>query len=253
MWKRTSNSRFKLVSRCSYFLETLFVLFYCITFSFRLCDKVIGIDISANQLAHAIKKDNIEYICHAAEDLSFLPSNSIDLVTAATTLHWLDIEVFLEEAKRVLKPQTGTLAVWIYALGSLDNPMADAIYHEFHHVFLFPYWNRKRWLADDYYQSLVPRLPYKSTLSQYSIENRTETTLGHFLGFIESLSGFQTFRKQSGEQAAEETLRNLRNKLIQCYSRSKSRNNQDDYTDFDALKMTVSNPVRLYLMRKNER
>ena len=218
----------------------------------RFCERVIGIDVSTNQLAHAITKDNIEYQCQTAEDLSFLPANSVDLITTATTLHWLEIEQFIKEAKRILKPKTGTLAIWTYALGTLDNPMADAIYHEFHHVLLFPYWNMKRWLADDYYQSLVPLLPYKSTLQQFTIENRTDTTLGHFLGFIESLSGWQTFRKQNGEQLYEETLNSLRQRLIECYDRKKTRHEIDETTDFDSLKMTVSNPVRLYLMKKNQ-
>lgn len=212
----------------------------------------MGLDVSANQLSHAIPQDNIEYRCHTGEDLYFLQSNSVDLITTATTLHWLDINLFLEEAKRVLKPYTGVLAVWTYALGTLDNPIADAIYHEFHHVLLFSYWNIKRWLADDYYQSIVPLLPYKSTLRQYTIEHRTETTLGHFLGFIESLSACQTYKKQHGEQAFQDILTNLRNKLIQCYCKTKLRNNNDETIDFDSIQMTVSSPVRLYLMKKNQ-
>ena len=213
---------------------------------------MIGLDVSANQLAHAIPKDNIEYRCHAAEDLSFLESNSVDLITSATTLHWLDIETFLDEAKRVLKSDTGVLAVWTYALGTLDNPIADAIYHEFHHVLLFPYWHAKRWLTEDYYQSLVPLLPYKSTLSQYTIENRTETTLGDFLGFIESLSGCQTYRKQNGEQACQDMLNTLRQKFIQTYTKSRISSYNDETLDYDSIKMTVSSPVRLYLVKKNE-
>lgn len=216
------------------------------------CKRVIGLDVSANQLAHAITRDNIEYSCHTAEDLSFIQSNSVDLVTTATTLHWLDIEAFLEEAKRILKPRTGVLAVWTYALGTLDNPMADAVYHEFHQVLLFPYWDMKRWLANDYYESLVPLLPYKSTLHQFTIEQRTETTLGQFLGFVESLSGCQTYRKQNGEEAYQEILSTLRQKLIQCYYKFKIRNNNDEIIDFDSIQFTVSSPVRLYLMRKNQ-
>jgi len=69
-----------------------------------LCERVIGIDVSANQIAHAIRKDNIEYKCNKAEDLKFLQSNSVDLITIATALHWLNIELFVEEVQRVLKP-----------------------------------------------------------------------------------------------------------------------------------------------------
>ena len=211
---------------------------------------MIGIDSSANQLAHALQGDNIKYQYHQAEDLTFLASNSVDLITTATTLHWLDIETFIDEARRVLTPQTGVLAIWTYALGTLDNPIADAIYHEFHHVLLFPYWNMKRWLADDYYQSLVPLLPYRSTLREHTIENRTETTIGDFLGFVQSLSACQTYRQQHGEQAYEDMLEKFRERLTLAYMKSKLRNDDDEIVDLDAIKMTVSSPIRLYLMRK---
>ncbi|UJR08507.1 hypothetical protein I4U23_012773 [Adineta vaga] len=216
------------------------------------CDRVIGIDVSANQIAHAISKDNIEYRCQKAEDLTFLQSDSVDLITIATTLHWLDIESFVEQVQRVLKPNTGVLAVWTYALGTLDNPTADAVYHEFNQVTLFPYWNSKRWLADDYYQSLLPLLPYKSTLVEYTIEKRIETTIGQFLGFIQTLSGLQTYRKEEGEQALHDLLERLRNKLAVCYIKTSDRRTNDENFDMNSIKMTVSSPIRLYLMRKSQ-
>ncbi|CAF3738440.1 unnamed protein product [Rotaria socialis] len=216
------------------------------------CERIIGIDVSTDQLAHAISKDNVEYRCNTGEDLSFLQSNSIDLITAATALHWLDVETFLEEAKRVLKPHTGVLAIWTYTFGTLDNPIADSIYHEFHHGLLFPYWNAKQRLIDDYYESLVPIFPYKSTLCQYTIECQIETTIEHFLGFIEATSACQTFRKQNGEQAYQDMLLTLRHKLIQCYSKTELRNDNHATINFDLIKLTLSRPIRLYLMQKNE-
>lgn len=227
------------------------MLFFLCYFK-RFCDRVIGIDVSANQIARAIPKDNIEYRCQKAEDLTFLPSDSVDLITIATALHWLDIEPFVEQVQRVLKPNTGVFAVWTYALGTLDNPSADAVYHEFIHVTLFPYWNSKRWLADDYYQSLLPLLPYKSTLVDYTIEKRLETTIGQFLGFIQTLSGLQTYRKQEGEQAFHDLLERLRDRLIECYAKPADRRIDNDKFDINSLKMIVSSPIRLYLMRKSQ-
>jgi len=217
------------------------------------CDRVIGIDISANQIAHAIPKDNIEYRCHKAEDLTFLESNSVDLITIATTLHWLDIELFIEQVKRVLKSNTGVFAVWTYTFGTLDNPIADAIYHEFEQIILFQYWNSKRWLTDDYYQSLLPLLPYKSTLVEYTIERRTEITIEQFIRLVETYSACQTYRKQEGEKAYENLLKTFREKLIDCYRKTlnQNHNNNDETTDYNSIKLTISNPIRLYLMKKN--
>jgi len=225
--------------------KILLVIFYS-----RFCDRVIGIDISANQIAHAIQKDNIEYRCHKGEDLTFLESDSVDLITTATTLHWLNIEEFIEQVQRVLKPNTGVFAVWTYGTGALDNPKADALYHEFNQITLFPYWNSKRWLIDDYYQSLLPLFPYKSTLVEYTIEQRIETTIEQFLGFTESFSACQTFKKQEGEKAYRDLLENFREKLIECYRKIQTRYDEDETTDLNSIQFIVSNPIRLYLMKK---
>ena len=213
----------------------------------KFCDRVIGIDISANQIANATRKENIEYRCQAAEDLSFLLSNSVDLITIATSLHWLDIETFMTEVKRVLKPNTGILAVWTYGIGALDNPKADAIYLEFNQITLFSYSNSKRWLVDDYYQSLLPLFPYKQSRIQHTIEQRISTTIEQFLGFVQTLSACQTYRQQHGEQAYEDLLANFREKLIHSFENNSRRNKSDDV---NRISFTISNPIRLYLMRK---
>jgi len=90
---------------------------------------------------------------------------------------------------------------------------------KFNQVTLFPYWDSKRWLVDDYYQSLLPLLPYKSTLIEYTIEQRIESTIEQFIGFIESLSACQTFRKQEGGKEYQDLLEDLRQKLIECYKK----------------------------------
>lgn len=47
-----------------------------------------------------------------AEELPF-PDGSVDLLTAASAAHWFDIERFLKEAARVLKPH-GCIALLGY-------------------------------------------------------------------------------------------------------------------------------------------
>ncbi|CAF1342621.1 unnamed protein product [Rotaria sordida] len=215
------------------------------------CERVIGIDVSADQIAHAIPKNNIEYHCHTGEDLSFLQSNSIDLITIAVALHWLDLKVFIEEVKRVLKPNTGVFAVWTYAFGNLDNPAADAINSEFYHNVLYPYWNEKQHIVNDYYQSILSLFPYQSTLRQYKIERQIETTIGGLLAFIETASPCQTYRKQNGEQAYQDILNTLRQKLGQAYLNTETDNNSAQSKDLDSIKITISSPIYLYLMKKN--
>ncbi|KAJ2894726.1 trans-aconitate methyltransferase 1, partial [Coemansia aciculifera] len=82
----------------------------------RAFTKVIGVDISEVMLQSARKvvtQPPIEFIQSPAESLSFLKSDSVDVITVATGAHWFDVQSFVNEAKRVLKP-TGTLAIFGY-------------------------------------------------------------------------------------------------------------------------------------------
>lgn len=209
---------------------------------------MIGIDVSEDQLAHAIRKDNIEYRCNRGEDLSFLPSNSVDLVTIATALHWLDFDEFIVNVNRILKPQTGVLAIWTYSFGTLDNAEADAINREFSRVNFASYFSERQLLVENFYESLLPRFPYQSTLRQYTIEREVKTTLGGLIGFIQTTSSSEAFRREHSEEIYREILDDLRKKLVHCYRPTES----DQTNDTDSIPVTISSPIRLYLMRKNE-
>jgi len=73
--------------------------------------------------------------------------------------------------------------------------------------------------------------------------------LEQFLGLIETFSASQTFKKQEGEKAYQELLENFSEKLMECYKKTENRNN-DETTDFNSIQFTMSNPIRLYLMKK---
>ena len=66
-------------------------------------DRVIGIDLSQAQIDNA-KTDlpNIQFRVGPGEDLSFLTNESVDLITTANGLHWLNTEHVFAEIKRVL-------------------------------------------------------------------------------------------------------------------------------------------------------
>ena len=199
---------------------------------------MIGIDVSANQIAQGIPRENIEYRCQPAEDLSFLPSNSVDLITVATAIHWFDLDAFFKEVKRVLKPHTGVIAAWTYTFGRLNNPRADALYRNLHQGILLPYWNSKGASAIDGYQSIRHLFPYPSSQRVYSIDHPCETSIEQLLGFIQSLSACQTYRKEQGEQAYAELLSRFRRELVECLETTES--------------LVLSHPLTLYLMRKEE-
>jgi len=60
-------------------------------------------DISTEMLRNAYKHENITYIKAKAEEQLF-PPDSFDMITVSSGIHWFDIDRFLEEANRVLRP-----------------------------------------------------------------------------------------------------------------------------------------------------
>src|SRR5688572_13538633 len=66
-----------------------------------LAHQVTGIDISPEMLALAEQHEKVRYKLSPAESLG-LDSNSVDLMTVASGLHWFDTNAFFAEAKRVL-------------------------------------------------------------------------------------------------------------------------------------------------------
>lgn len=115
-------------------------------------DRVIATDASAAQLAHARPHPRIEYRVAWAE-ASGLADASVDVVTVAQALHWLDLDRFYAEARRVLAPG-GALVVWTYRDPGLDDPALDAVLQRFSRDTLEPYWHGGRQHVRECYRGL---------------------------------------------------------------------------------------------------
>ncbi|HYJ28757.1 MAG TPA: class I SAM-dependent methyltransferase [Allosphingosinicella sp.] len=92
-------------------------------------DRVYATDPSAGQIGEATPHDRIDYAVERAEAVS-LPDGSADLVLAAQSLHWFDLELFYAEARRVLKPG-GILAAagydWMYVSPEIDRAINERL------------------------------------------------------------------------------------------------------------------------------
>ncbi|KAK4506024.1 hypothetical protein PRZ48_003989 [Zasmidium cellare] len=72
--------------------------------------------------------ETITFHTSPAEDMSAIPTSSVDLITAANAAHWFDLPRFWSEAARVLKPG-GSVALWatMRAVTHPDLPNAGKI------------------------------------------------------------------------------------------------------------------------------
>ena len=99
-------------------------------------DRATGIDPSAEMIAAATaiggsaKKGPIAFREGEAEVCGGVPDRSVDLITAATSGHWFDMESFWPTAARVLKPG-GTVAmftIWRTWLHPEKMPRAEEVH-----------------------------------------------------------------------------------------------------------------------------
>ena len=126
-------------------------------------EKVIGTDISEEQLDNAIQSENIHYRLESSS-LSSIESNSIDLITVAQAIHWFEFEAFYKEVKRVSKPNA-ILAIVGYELLSISNEIDKCIV-DFYSNTLNGFWDERRKYIDEQYTTIP--LPFEElTIPKY--------------------------------------------------------------------------------------
>jgi SAM-dependent methyltransferase len=148
---------------------------------------VYATDISENQLKEAILKDNITYSLSRAEESDFA-ENSIDLITAAQSVHWFDIDSFFKEVRRVAKPNA-VIAIWGYNLLRI-SPEVDRIIDRLYNETLNEYWDAERKLVEDEYESIA--FPFKE-LEVPKFEIVVNWDFEQLLGYLNSWSSVQNY------------------------------------------------------------
>ena len=96
------------------------------------CESVIGFDISESQIKNAPQtKNNVIFKVSSAYNIP-TEDSSVDLITIAQTMHWLEKDRFYSEVKRALKLD-GVLAVFGYGNVELSNTKASELVKEVIH------------------------------------------------------------------------------------------------------------------------
>jgi SAM-dependent methyltransferase len=167
-------------------------------------DRVIATDASAEQISNAGMHPRIEYRVAPAES-SGLPDASVDLVTVAQGLHWLDHARFFAEARRVLRPG-GAIAVWGYGDPILDTPELEKTLYHFNRVTVESCWLPERQLLLDGYSTID--FPFNEIQTPHLTLDR-EIDLTQLIGYVRSWSATARFVEKNGNAEVEKLERDL--------------------------------------------
>ena len=158
-------------------------------------NKVVAIDSSKSQLHYAIERENITYKVSSAENIE-LPDNSIDLITAACSAHWFDLNSFYTEVKRILKSD-GVLAIWTYYKPRVEteiNRILDSYYDEI----LKDYWVNKTSYVSNHYLDIL--FPFKEIKPGPKFNSKMSWNYRNLRGFLQTESGNKEyFNKNSSD------------------------------------------------------
>ncbi len=161
----------------------------------RSFQQVMASDIDSTMLAKAPDCKNVEY--HKAdEEFSLLKNESVDFLSVATAIHWLDRTRFFKEAKRVLKPG-GVLGTWGYTGIDLHEDINKTL-KEIVQKYFMPYYPQNIKIAFERYEEI--ELPFEPIDSPNFEVNQNWTFLD-LKNYFMSFTAMQYYYLKHGELA----------------------------------------------------
>jgi SAM-dependent methyltransferase len=166
--------------------------------------EVLATDASAAQIEQAQPREGVRYRTALAED-SGLPDGSVDLIAVAQAAHWLDLEKFYAEVRRVARPNA---AVALISYGVLHVEGAvDRIVQRFYYETIGPYWPAERRPVEEGYRNLP--FPFQETrLPNLAIE--VSWRLEDLVGYVNTWSAVRVAEKALGSSPSTRFVEELR-------------------------------------------
>jgi ubiquinone/menaquinone biosynthesis C-methylase UbiE len=165
---------------------------------------VVASDISRTQLASGAPRAGLHRVAAAAERCP-LADSSIDLVTVAQALHWIDLPAFYSEVGRVVAPG-GAIAAWSYDLALLGDVKLDGALRYFYDVTVGRYWPPERRMVDTGYREIP--FPFTETaIPPFAMI--ADWTLDQLLGYVGTWSAVSRYRADSADDPVELLARQL--------------------------------------------
>jgi len=155
--------------------------------------RVIATDASAEQIGQAIPSDGIEYRVATASD-SGLPDRSVNMVTVAQALHWLDLDTFYTEVRRVLRPD-GALVIWGYGDPVMETEPLEQIVHAYNRGTIEDYWMPERIILLGRYAKVA--FPFRE-IETPTLKLERHWTLPELVGYLRTWSATANYIKKTG-------------------------------------------------------
>lgn len=161
----------------------------------KFVDYVIGTDPDPSQLEKGAIAGNVDYL-RASETVETFGEESIDLVTVATGIHWINRPKFYKEVERVLK-KGGVLATWGYTGVDLNSEI-DAVIKGIVKTHLMPYYPKEILIAFNGYQDI--ELPMNKIQSpNFDVVHNWD--FEKLMNYIQSFTAMQRYLKTHGKSA----------------------------------------------------
>jgi SAM-dependent methyltransferase len=162
-------------------------------------EKVIATDASRAQIEQAEPHPHVEYRVEPAEN-STLADSSADLISVAQAVHWMNLDAFYAEARRVARPGAA-LALTAYHIAVIDREV-DKVIDRFYSGDLEGYWPPERKQIEAQYRDIpfpferIPDPPRMYLTVQWDAEQ--------MLGYIRTWSAVRALEKAKGTAQTEE-------------------------------------------------
>ncbi|CAL1266724.1 unnamed protein product [Larinioides sclopetarius] len=170
--------------------------------------RVHGSDVSEAQIEQAKATRSLPNVTYAASPAEKLPfeDGTVQLLTAATALHWFDLDTFLPEARRVLCAN-GVMAVYGYLNMKplLDDPAkaveVDELYIEYEKALESYHVMSRVSLLQNRYKDV--KFPFEEVNRCPDFRCCFEGKLPDIVNYVSTWSGFQNFKKVDSKGAEE--------------------------------------------------
>ena len=130
----------------------------------------------------------------APADRSGIGAESVDLVTVAQAMHWIEPASFYEEARRV-SSRGGSIAIWGYGDPLFDDRRIHDVVHAYNRGTVETYWKPERQLLLDGYRGIP--FPFREVESPH-FELEVTWNLPELAGYLRTWSATVAYANDLG-------------------------------------------------------